>query len=163
MGGRRGEQPPRPPIRSRGASTLAETVALNSSGCGGRRAQTTGRLLASAGRAVRLTPSRVRWSAACQSGAFEAYSAEQRRRPPTRSRWPGCAGGSGVVLELLQLASATRSTASMMSTPTRNLQVCRHPCTSALRENARLPHTAVPWQVLGSLKTVFHESIPSIY
>ena len=30
-------------------------------------------------------------------------------------------------------------------------------------ENARLPHTAVPWQVLGSLKTVFHESIPSIY
>ena len=23
--------------------------------------------------------------------------------------------------------------------------------------------TAVPWQVLGSLKTVFHESIPSIY
>ena len=30
-------------------------------------------------------------------------------------------------------------------------------------ENARVPHTAVPWQVLGSLKTVFHESIPSIY
>ena len=59
-------------------------------------------------------------------------STEQRRRPPTRSRWPGCAGGSGVVLELLQLASATRPTASMMSTPTRNLQVCRHPCTSAL-------------------------------
>ena len=83
--------------------------------------------------------------------------------PPTRCWWSGCAGGSGVVLELLQLASATRPTASMMSTPTRNLQVCRHPCTSALRENARLPHTAVPWQVLGSLKTVFHESIPSIY
>ena len=83
--------------------------------------------------------------------------------PPTRCWWSGCAGGSGVVLELLQLASATRTTASMMSTPTRNLQVCRHPCTSALRENARLPHTAVPWQVLGSLKTVFHESIPSIY
>ena len=82
--------------------------------------------------------------------------------PPTRCWWSGCAGGSGVVLELLQLASATRPTASMMSTPTRNLQVCRHPCTSALRENARLPHTAVPWQVLGSLKTVFHESIPSI-
>ena len=83
--------------------------------------------------------------------------------PPTRCWWSGCAGGSGVVLELLQLASATRPTASMMSTPTRNLQVCRHPCTSALRENARLPHTAVPWQVLGSLKTVFHESIPSSY
>ena len=81
--------------------------------------------------------------------------------PPTRCWWSGCAGGSGVVLELLQLASATRPTASMMSTPTRNLQVCRHPCTSALRENARLPHTAVPWQVMGSLKTVSHESIPS--
>ena len=52
--------------------------------------------------------------------------------PPTRCWWSGCAGGSGVVLELLQLASATRPTASMMSTPTRNLQVCRHPCTSAL-------------------------------
>ena len=30
-------------------------------------------------------------------------------------------------------------------------------------EDARLPHAPVPWQVLGSLKTVFHESIPSIY
>ena len=94
---------------------------------------------------------------------LSGLAAAELNGPPTRCWWSGCAGGSGVVLELLQLASATRPTASMMSTPTRNLQVCRHPCTSALRENARLPHTAVPWQVLGSLKTVFHESIPSIY
>ena len=29
-------------------------------------------------------------------------------------------------------------------------------------ENARVPHTAVPWQALGSLQTVLHESILSI-
>ena len=29
-------------------------------------------------------------------------------------------------------------------------------------EDARLPHLAVAWQVVGSLKTVSHESIPSI-
>ena len=29
-------------------------------------------------------------------------------------------------------------------------------------ENARLPHTAVPWQALGSLQPVLHESILSI-
>ena len=29
-------------------------------------------------------------------------------------------------------------------------------------ENARVPHTAVPWQVMGALQTVFHESILSI-
>ena len=63
---------------------------------------------------------------------LSALSAAELNWPPTRCRWSGCAGGSGVVLELLQLALATRPTASMMSTPTRNLQVCRHPCTRAL-------------------------------
>ena len=29
-------------------------------------------------------------------------------------------------------------------------------------EDARVPHTAVPWQALGSLQAVFHESIISI-
>ena len=29
-------------------------------------------------------------------------------------------------------------------------------------ENARVPHTAVPWQALGSLQAVFHESTTSI-
>ena len=29
-------------------------------------------------------------------------------------------------------------------------------------ENARVPHTAVPWQALGSLQAVLHESIISI-
>ena len=29
-------------------------------------------------------------------------------------------------------------------------------------ENARVPHTVVPWQALGSLQTVLHESILSI-
>ena len=63
---------------------------------------------------------------------YARYSAEQRRRPPTRSRWPGCAGGSGVVLELLQLAFSIIWIGSRMSTPRWDHQVCRHPCTSAL-------------------------------
>ena len=66
------------------------------------------------------------------AGLYARYSAEQRRRPPTRSRWPGCAGGSGVVLELLQLASSIIWIGSRMSTPRWDHQVCRHPCTSAL-------------------------------
>ena len=55
--------------------------------------------------------------------SLSAAQLRSSREPPTRCRWPGCAGGSGVVLELLQLASATRAAASTMSTPTRDLPV----------------------------------------
>ena len=66
---------------------------------------------------------------------FRILSALEQRElsePPTRCRWHGCAGASGMVLELLLLTSATRSTTSMMSTPTRDLQVCRHRVLHAL-------------------------------
>ena len=99
---------------------------------------------------------------AATAGLYERYSAEQRRRPPTRSRWPGCAGGSGVVLELLQLAFSIIWIGSRMSTPRWDHQVCRHPCTSALTTMLRLPHSAVPWQVVASLQRLSHESILSI-
>ena len=39
------------------------------------------------------------------------------------------------------------------------VSVCR---SVSSHENARVPHTAVPWQALGSLQTVLHESILSI-
>ena len=72
---------------------------------------------------------------------FRILSALEQRElsePPTRCRWPGCAGPSGVVLGLLLLASATKSTGSMMSTPHTQPSVCHHPCTSALTENAHI-------------------------
>ena len=53
----------------------------------------------------------------------KAYGAAELNQPPTRSPWRGCAGGAGVMLELLQLASATRAAASTMSTPTRDFPV----------------------------------------
>ena len=42
MGGRRGEQPPRPPIRSRGASTLLGAVRLKGSGLASCQGSTLG-------------------------------------------------------------------------------------------------------------------------
>ena len=101
------------------------TIALwwpPASGPGAGTAATTGRLF--------LTTS---WGQPTSTARlYRRYSAEQRRRPPTRSRWPGCAGGSGVVLELLQLAFSIIWIGSRMSTPRGDHQVCRHPCTSAL-------------------------------
>ena len=55
----------------------------------------------------------------------------QLTQPPTRCRWHGCAGGSGMMLELLTLASVTTRAGSMVSTPTGDLLVCRQPCTRA--------------------------------
>ena len=68
--------------------------------------------------------------------------------PPTRCRWPGCAGGSGMMLELLMLPSATMSAASMMSMPTSELLVCRHPCTRALTGNAHIRLLRIACQVV---------------
>ena len=44
--------------------------------------------------AVRLTPPRIRWSAACTAGAFEAYSAEQRKELSRAAGWLECARGT---------------------------------------------------------------------
>ena len=49
-------------------------------------------------------------------------------------------GGESILLQILTLVSVPRRS----------------------HEDARLPHLAVAWQVVGSLKTVSHESIPSI-
>ena len=100
---------------------------------------------------------------AATAGLYARNSAEQRRRPTTRSRWRGCAGGSGVVLELLLLASSITWIGSSMSTPRWDLQVCRHP---SHERSHRIPHSrlsGIACQVGGSLQKLLHESIGSIW
>ena len=70
--------------------------------------------------------------AACQSGAFEAYRAEQRRALSAAARWLECVRGTDKALGESQLSRLlTRATATP-STRMCALHVCRHPCTSAL-------------------------------
>ena len=70
--------------------------------------------------------------AACQSGAFEAYRAEQRRALSAAARWLECVRGTDKALGESQLSRPlTRATATP-STRMCALHVCRHPCTSAL-------------------------------
>ena len=94
--------------------------------------------------------------------ALQRRSAEQRRRPPTRSQWRGCAGGSGVVLELLLLASSITWIGSSMSTPRWDLQVCRHSCTERSHGNAHARLSVIAWQVGVWLQRLSHESILSM-
>ena len=84
-------------------------------------------------------------------------------QPPTRCQWSGCAGGSGVVLQLLQMASSITWIGSSMSTPRWDLQVCRHP---SHERSHRIPHSrlsGIACQVGGSLQKLLHESIGSIW
>ena len=53
-----------------------------------------------------------------------------------------------MMLELLKLPSATMSAASMMSMPTSELLVCRHPCTRALKGNAHIRLLRIACQVV---------------
>ena len=86
--------------------------------------------------------------------------------PPTRCWWSGCAGGSGVVLELLQLAFSeilyhmdwledvySKVGPSGVSPPVHERS----------HGNAHAHRLRIAWQVVGSLKRASHESIPSIH
>ena len=93
---------------------------------------TSSDVTASAGRAVRLTPPKIRWSAACTAGDFEAYSAEQRGGP-TRAAGPlECALGTDKALGESQLSRPMARAAPTPSTGVCALSMCRHPCTRAL-------------------------------
>ena len=119
---------------------------------------------ASAGRAVRLTPTRIRWSAACTAGAFEANSSEQRggwsalesRSVAGGRAWHGQGAGRVAAVE-----AAHESYRDALDRYVRAacVSLCR---SESSHEDARVPHAPVPWQALGSLQAVFHESIISI-
>ena len=77
----------------------------------------------------------VDWSAAATRGALAREAQRKRAEPPTRCRWRGCAGHSGVMLGLLLLTSSITWTGSSMSTTRWDLQVCRHHVRERSHEN----------------------------
>ena len=96
------------------------------------------------------------------AGSFCVYGVTSLKQPPTRCWWSGCAGGSDMVMQHRGCSWSIPRAATMLPSPHPRPSVCRHPCHECSHEDARLPHLAVAWQVVGSLQRLLHESIPSM-
>ena len=102
----------------------------------------------SAGPTARLTRTDRPWSEQATAGAFEAYSAEQRRRPPRAARSVEGAGDTDKAL-----GKPDRSRPMTRATPTASKGMCalhvyRHPCMRALTGNAHLRLLCIACQVV---------------